>query len=438
MALRKFLYMDQTEGFPTEQGSADEVGLGKLTVSGVSGIGIDAGNASVVNVPNPTNSTDAANKAYVDGIAQGLVIKAPVDLLEDTNNITLSDVGQVIDGSTVIDLMRVLLTAQTNPVQNGIWVAHTGAAWTRPTDFPTGGHFSHNFVLVGNGTTYGDTGWVETVGVPDIIDTNAQAWVLFSSAGIITAGAGLTKNINVISVKKGDGIEVVSNGAATNVDLASDAGLQFVGVSPNGKVGIKVYSTGGIQTDSNGVSLKLNGTTLETGASGVSVKGLPSQFEIATVAVSASVTAANLDTLTAGSSSNADALHYHSIAASPKAEKIEKDYAVSEAVVAGDPVYWSTTNDRIARADASSNTKSNVVGIARLGQSTVGDTAPVVSAGPCSTIIAGATAGTLYFLQPGGGIGTTMPGSGKRIVQAGFAMNGSDLFVRILDFGKKA
>lgn len=52
-----------------------------------------------------------------------------------------------------------------------------------------------------------------------------------------------------------------------------------------------------------------NGCTLKT--TGTGNIDLPAQFKIATAAVSANVTAANLNTLTAGSSSNADALHTH-------------------------------------------------------------------------------------------------------------------------------
>ena len=31
-----------------------------------------------------------------------------------------------------------------------------------------------------------------------------------------------------------------------------------------------------------------------------------------------------------------------------------------------------------------------------------------------------------------------LPGSGKRVIQVGIAMNSTDLFVRIVDYGKKA
>jgi hypothetical protein len=59
----------------------------------------------------------------------------------------------------------------------------------------------------------------------------------------------------------------------------------------------------------------MSNITIQSGAvlntDGTGMIDLPSQFEIASSAVSSNVTAANLNTLTAGSSSNADALHTH-------------------------------------------------------------------------------------------------------------------------------
>jgi hypothetical protein len=57
----------------------------------------------------------------------------------------------------------------------------------------------------------------------------------------------------------------------------------------------------------------------------------------------------------------------------------------------------------------------------------------------CAGILATAgVAGTKYYLKDGGGLTTTIPGSGKRIVMVGFAVNTNDLFVLIHDFGQKA
>ena len=375
---------------------------------------------------------------------------APNDVV-GTNGLTfvrtLYGLGTTVDGIAVDTAgMRVLLADPNDPyTTSGIWVAAAGA-WTRPTDYANGAHAGHAYCFVEAGTVYQDTGWVVTTNPPgDVIGTNAISWVQFSSAGVIDAGAGLQKTGNIISVKAGDGIETTSNGNATNVALATNPGLELVGTSPAKRLAALVAASQGLQIDgANGLALLLNGTTLQVAAGGVSVKGLPLNFEINGTAVhsatpgTGAVTAANLDTLTAGSTSNADSLHTHSLPTVPYAGRVEGQYAVAEAVAAGDPLYPSSTNDRVGKGDAASDAKSRIIGVARTGQAVVGSAVPMVSCGPVSGVLTGATAGVPYYLQAGGGLGTSVPGAGRRVIRVGFATNATDLFVTIADYGKKA
>jgi hypothetical protein len=62
----------------------------------------------------------------------------------------------------------------------------------------------------------------------------------------------------------------------------------------------------------------------------------------------------------------------------------------------------------------------------------------VVGAGLAIGVLSGATANTPYYLQTAGGIGTSLPGASNRVIQVGVAKNATDLWVRVIDFGKKA
>src|ERR1051325_9243118 len=76
MALRKFVYIDQTEGFSTEQGPNDELSLGKITFTGVGGVAIDGGGFLASNFASPVSPADLGTKSYIDAIATGLDLKA--------------------------------------------------------------------------------------------------------------------------------------------------------------------------------------------------------------------------------------------------------------------------------------------------------------------------------------------------------------------------
>ena len=80
MALRKFTFLNATEGYTEEQAATDELSLGKVTAVGVGGIAFDASSQRIVGVATPTAGTDAVNRDYVQAYAAGLDWKQSVRL----------------------------------------------------------------------------------------------------------------------------------------------------------------------------------------------------------------------------------------------------------------------------------------------------------------------------------------------------------------------
>jgi len=225
------------------------------------------------------------------------------------------------------------------------------------------------------------------------------------------------------------GIEVTANGIAIDLD-PTDPGLEFNA----GDLRVKVDGAHGIIRGTSGLEIEIDDTpdTLDVDADGLKVVGLPSLFKINDVAVGATVTAANLDTLTDGS--NADALHTHA-----GSENNQGDWNVDSAVAAGDPVYWTSTGDRIAKADAATLATTKPFAVSVDAQSTVGQPATCVSMGIAAGVLSSATPGDRYYLAAGGGLTATRPtGSGNRVIQMGFAKNSTDLWVEIQDYGRVA
>ncbi len=199
---------------------------GGATVSSLAlGTDADAGGFTITNIASPVGGTDAATKDYVDSLAQGLVPKEMARVVS-TTNVALTGTP-TIDGVSTIAGDRVLLSGQTNAVQNGIWVTAAGA-WSRPSDFATGDSAGGSFICVQEGTDFADTKWfVATAAPDDVIDSNPLEIKILNGATELDAGAGLTRTGLSIDVGAGDGIVVNAD------DVAVDYGLTAQPLGPN-------------------------------------------------------------------------------------------------------------------------------------------------------------------------------------------------------------
>ena len=167
----------------------------------------------------PSNSTDIANKSYVDTVAQGLDTKASV-VAGTTVNITLSGT-QTIDGVAVVAADRVLVKNQTASADNGLYLCAAGA-WTRTTDMDTWAEVPGAYVFVETGSTLADTGWVCTSDAGGTIGVTAITWAQFSGAGSgvssITFGStGLTPATATTGAVTVAGTLAVANGGSGQI-----------------------------------------------------------------------------------------------------------------------------------------------------------------------------------------------------------------------------
>ena len=174
------------------------------------------GGFKVTNVGTPTSNSDAATKAYVDSVAQGLSTKTAVRVAT-TANITLSGT-QTIDGVSVIAGDRVLVKNQTTTTQNGVYDVASGS-WARSTDSDAGTELVNAFYFVQSGTTLQATGWVQSTPGPITLGSTSIVFSQFSGAADYTAGAGLTKTGLTFDVGTASSARIVVN--ADNIDLAT-------------------------------------------------------------------------------------------------------------------------------------------------------------------------------------------------------------------------
>jgi len=162
---------------------------------------IAMGTNKITGLGTPTDSTDAATKAYVDAVSEGLHIHpaARAAVLTNIAIATALENGDTAGGVTLATGDRILLNGQTNGAENGIYVVQASGQALRATDFDTATEVdSGDFIFVSAGT-YANTGWVQTL-KPATIGTDPISFTQFSGAGTFTAGNGLTLTGTVFSI----------------------------------------------------------------------------------------------------------------------------------------------------------------------------------------------------------------------------------------------
>ena len=164
---------------------------GAVSVSYGYGLTVDEESALAVN------TDEIATIQYVDALAEGLHIHTSVAVATD-EDINLASVT-TIDGVTLVEGMRVLVKAQENAAQNGIYVFEDGSL-VRAQDHDTSEEVkAGDFVFVEGGPTYGSTGWVQ-INVVNVLGTDPMEWTQFLGAGTFVGGNGINVDANVISI----------------------------------------------------------------------------------------------------------------------------------------------------------------------------------------------------------------------------------------------
>lgn len=231
---------------------------------------VDFNGFKLTNVGAPVASTDVATKDYVDGVAQGLVVKEAVLLATTSGQVgTYVASGQTftytatgvptIDGVQVTATgTRVLFKNQATASQNGIYQLTTSgdagiqAVFTRASDYNSDAEVeAGSFAFVLSGVTNAGKQYVQTAQNP-ILDTDALTFTVLNDLAIpdnsITNAKlehapalrikGTVASGNPQDLSADQVISIINSGATTAFDQAR---VTITGaIEANARVGVSV------------------------------------------------------------------------------------------------------------------------------------------------------------------------------------------------------
>lgn len=200
---------------------------------------VSLGNNRITSLADPSASTDAATKAYVDGLIQGFDWKQSVKVATTAAG-TLSTSfasGSVVDGTTLTTGDRILIKNQTNGAENGIYVVNATGAPTRAEDANASGDVTGGLtVFISQGTVNGNSSWSLTtddsisLGTTPLVFTQVAGGSLYSAGdgltlvgsafNVVAADTSLTVSTDSIQVRLGDASLEVSNGLRVKTGTA--------------------------------------------------------------------------------------------------------------------------------------------------------------------------------------------------------------------------
>ena len=255
---------------------------------------VDVANKRITSVAEPTQAQDAATKAYVDSLANGLDVKqsvraASTSALTATYSNGSSGVGATLtnagtQAALTLDSIalsvgnRVLIKDQSAEEHNGVYTVTTvgtiSTNWvlTRATDFDNSPGTEVGpgvFFFVEEGTTQQDNGYVISTEGAITIGTDSIMFSQFSGAGQITAGEGLTKTGNTLNaVGTNNRIDISADAIDISVNYVGQSSITTLGTIATGTwQGTAVAGAyGGTGVANTGKTITIGGNFTTSGA----------------------------------------------------------------------------------------------------------------------------------------------------------------------------
>ena len=220
------------------------LGLGTIATQDANNVSISGG--SVTGLGDPSVSSEAATKNYVDQAVAGLRTRiiaeaattANIDLTADLQN------GDTLDGVTLVTGDRVLVKDQTDATANGLYIVVASGTASRDPEHDTIAELSGQMIVVNQGTSNDNkiflctTDSDATIGVSNITYTQVTPSNVGTVTSVAVADSGSSEfTVTGSPITSSGTISLAVNSIAnTKITGLGTASTQDVGTSANNVV----------------------------------------------------------------------------------------------------------------------------------------------------------------------------------------------------------
>ena len=240
------------------------LGLGTIATQDANNVSVSGG--SITGLGDPSVSSEAATKNYVDQAVAGLRTRviaeaattANIDLTADLQN------GDTLDGVTLVTGDRVLVKDQTDATENGLYIVVASGTASRDPQFDTIAELSGQMIVVNQGTANDNkiflctTDSDATIGVSNITYTQVTP----ANVGTVTSVGVADSGSSEFTVT---GSPITSSGTIN---------LEVNAIDNSKITGLGTASTQDVGTSANNV-VQLNGSAQLPAVDGSNLTNLP-------------------------------------------------------------------------------------------------------------------------------------------------------------------
>lgn len=207
-------------------------------IGAIFGGDVSMGGHYITNLLDPVNAQDAATKAYVQSLINGLAWKTLVRVATTVAGTLLTSFenGDTIDGVVLATGDRILIKDQAVQTENGIYTVNASGAPTRSTDADSGVELVGAAVAVQSGTANTGKGYVQTTPSPITIGASNIVWAQFLNT-TYTNGVGLNLTGTTFSLAN----TAVSAGSYTFSNFTVDAQGRLTAASSTTLASAKIW-----------------------------------------------------------------------------------------------------------------------------------------------------------------------------------------------------